>query len=131
MNEEHTLSLEELGEIKTVKVYNQAYADKQQERIEQLEKENAELKEKSKRQSNNYKHDVDMLIEDNKYKIKVCKELAHQANAIQDNLAKAKNLLLRFIELKNKPCAVGHSVNMLLYENIRSEAEQFLKEVSE
>lgn len=44
MNEEHTLSLEELGEIKTVKVYNQAYVDKQQERIETLEKENAELK---------------------------------------------------------------------------------------
>ena len=44
MNEEHTLSLEELGEIKTVKVYNQAYVDKQQERIETLEKENADLK---------------------------------------------------------------------------------------
>ena len=44
MNEEHTLSLEELGEIKTVKVYNQAYVDKQQKCIETLEKENAELK---------------------------------------------------------------------------------------
>lgn len=43
MNEEHTLSLEELGKIKTVKVYNQAYVDKQQVRIETLERENAEL----------------------------------------------------------------------------------------
>ena len=37
MNEEHTLSLEELGEIKTVKVYNQSYVNKQQKRIAELE----------------------------------------------------------------------------------------------
>lgn len=37
MNEEHTVSLEELGDTKTVKVYNQAY-------VEKLEKENAVLK---------------------------------------------------------------------------------------
>lgn len=46
MNEEPTFSLEELGEIKTVRVYNQAYVDKQQKRIETLERENAELKDK-------------------------------------------------------------------------------------
>lgn len=44
MNEEPTFSLEELGEIKTVRVYNQAYVDKQQKRIETLERENAEMK---------------------------------------------------------------------------------------
>ena len=78
----------------------------------------------------------------------ICKEnseLKGEASSVLDNwckgddpcphlkkrdsqLAKAKDLLLRFIDLKNKPCAVGHSVNMLLYENICSEAGQFLKE---
>ena len=41
------MTKEELGEIKTVKVYNQAYVDKQQKRITELEKENAELKKES------------------------------------------------------------------------------------
>lgn len=45
-----------------------------------------------------------------------------------EQLTKAKDLLLRFIELKNKPCAVGHSVNMLLYENICADVKQFLKD---
>ena len=45
----------------------------------------------------------------------------------RDQLIKAKELLQRFIELKNKPCASGHSVNMLLYENICVETEQFLE----
>lgn len=34
--EEPTMSLEELGNIKTVKVYTQAYVDKQQKRIAEL-----------------------------------------------------------------------------------------------
>jgi len=55
-------------------------------------------------------------------------ELEKQSKAKKQQLTKAKDLLLRFIELKNKPCAVGHSVNMLLYENICAEAKQFLKE---
>ena len=38
MTKEPTLSLEELGEVKTVRVYNQAYVDKQQKRIEALER---------------------------------------------------------------------------------------------
>lgn len=44
MNEEPTLSLEELGEIKTVRVYNQAYVDKQQKRIEELEAQIEKMK---------------------------------------------------------------------------------------
>ena len=43
-----------------------------------------------------------------------------------EQLTKAKDLLLRFVELKNKPCASGNSVNMLLYDNICAETEQFL-----
>ena len=46
-----------------------------------------------------------------------------------NQLTKAKDLLLKFIELKNKPCAVGHSINMLLYENISAQTEQFLKDL--
>lgn len=56
-------------------------------------------------------------------------EMLRYMDRQREQLAKAKNLLLRFIELKNKPCAVGNSVNMLLYENIRSEVEQFISEV--
>lgn len=44
MNEEPTLSLRELGEVKTVKVYNQAYVDKQQKRIEELEAQIEKMK---------------------------------------------------------------------------------------
>ena len=39
------IPLNEIGKIGTVKVYNQAYVDKQQKRIEELEKENANVKE--------------------------------------------------------------------------------------
>ncbi len=45
MNEEHTIALKKLGKVKTVKVYNQAYVDKQEKQIEELEKKNKELKE--------------------------------------------------------------------------------------
>ncbi len=37
MNEEQTLALEEIGKIETVKVYNQAYVDKQEKHIKELE----------------------------------------------------------------------------------------------
>ena len=39
------IPLNEIGKIGTVKVYNQAYVDKQQKRIAELEAENAEAKE--------------------------------------------------------------------------------------
>lgn len=52
-------------------------------------------------------------------------------NGLKAQITKAKDLLLRFMDLKNKPCAIGHSINMLLYENICAEAEQFLKGVKE
>lgn len=50
-------------------------------------------------------------------------------NRLSDQLTKAEDLLLRFVELKKKPCAVGHSVNMLLYENACAVSAQFLKEI--
>lgn len=75
----------------------------------ELEKENAELKLK-----------LEALEGQTPWKdIKDKSELIGQ-------LTKAKDLLLRFVELKNKPCASGHSINMLLYENICAETEQFL-----
>lgn len=81
--------------------------------IAELEKENAVLKERNIKDCKNFN--------------KAVKEISERLNQKHYQLTKAKDLLLRFIELKNKPCAIGHSVNMLLYENIRSEAEQFLK----
>ena len=80
MNEEHTLSLEELGEIKTVKVYNQAYVDKQQKCIETLEKENAELKKEVEKHKWN-----DIFLED-------CaiydKKIAEEYTTSQERIAK-------------------------------------------
>jgi uncharacterized protein YajQ (UPF0234 family) len=58
-------------------------------------------------------------------------QVENLSKVVRQQLAKAKDLLLRVIDLKNKPCASGHSVNMLLYDNICTEAEQFLEEVSE
>lgn len=58
MNEEPTFSLEELGEIKTVRVYNQAYVDKQQKRIETLERENAEMKGKLEKIKNYLAYEI-------------------------------------------------------------------------
>jgi hypothetical protein len=56
-------------------------------------------------------------------------ELEKNSKLKKQQLTIAKDLLLRFIELKNKPCASGHSVNMLLYENICADVKQFLNEV--
>ena len=79
---------------------------------EELEKENAELKLK-----------LEALEGQTPWK-----DIKDKSEVIEQ-LTKAKDLLLRFVELKNKPCASGHSINMLLYENICAEAEQFLSEV--
>lgn len=58
--------------------------------------------------------------------VEYVQKLEKENAELKDQLTKAKDLLLRFIELKNKPCASGHSINMLLYENICAETEQFL-----
>ena len=39
-----TIPLNEIGQFESIKVYNQAYVDNQQKRIEELENENAELR---------------------------------------------------------------------------------------
>lgn len=91
--------------------------------IKELQEENAELKEKSKRQSNNYKHDVDMLIEGNEYRNEVCKELSHQANVIQDNLIKAKELLEMALDWQCR-CGNGYPT----WQEVCAKIEQFLKE---
>jgi hypothetical protein len=44
MHEEQTISLKKLGKVKTVKVYTQAYVDKQQERITELEAQIEKMK---------------------------------------------------------------------------------------
>jgi hypothetical protein len=88
------------------------------EQVERLKEVNAELKEV-------IDNDVDKKIY-----VQLAKK-AKLADVQKVQLAKAKDLFLKFIDLKNKPCASGHSINMLLYENICAEAEQFLKEVSE
>ena len=102
MNEEYTLSLEELGKIKTVKVYNQAYVDKQQERIETLERENAELKEKLNFSTQYY-----------------------QGEKAKEQLTKAKELLTKWVELY-KPKLESYPI-----PPIQEQTEQFLKEVEE
>lgn len=92
--------------IETQLVYEQMRC-----KIQTLEKENAEFK------------------EDVKYYEQKHERLVTEWDNAKRQLTKAKDLLLRFIELKNKPCATGHSINMLLYENISVEAEKFLKEI--
>ena len=56
-------------------------------------------------------------------------EMLRYMDKQREQLIKAKDLLLRFIKLKNKPCAVGNSVNMLLYDNICADVNQFISEV--
>lgn len=68
-------------------------------------------------------------IEINGVRFSNIREMLIYMNKQRDQLIEAKDLLLRVIELKNKPCAVGHSVNMFLYENICVEAEQFIKDL--
>ena len=82
-----------------------------EEETKELEKENEELK------------------EDNSEWEKASDKWKSVYELTNNQLTKAKDLLLRFVELKNKPCASGHSINMLLYENICAEAEQFISEV--
>lgn len=114
-----------------------------QKDVAKLEKENAELRKVAEfQQSSN----MNTHFENKKLKEGLAvgsiwnKHLNSQNKALEENrdkyrnivfdqseqLTKAKDLLLRFIELKNKPCAVGHSVNMLLYENICADVKQFL-----
>ena len=97
----------EKTELKSACDKTQELLDKQIEATYKLDVENAELR-------------------------KDCIESEEDNNKLRENIYKidvAKDLLLRFVELKNKPCASGHSINMLLYENICAEAEQFLSEV--
>lgn len=100
-------------------VYNAYYqsAEPREKRIEELDKENGKLEGKLADLQSEY-----FELENFHHNV---------VNELKAQLTKANGLLLRFIELKNKPCAVGHSVNMLLYGNICAEAEQFLKEVNE
>jgi len=81
-------------------------------KIKELEKENAELKK-----------------EIDEAEIKCIKGECPRLKTLENKqLTKAKDLLLRFVELKNKPCAVEHSVNMLLYENVCVDTKKFLEE---
>ena len=94
----------EKTELKSACDKTQELLDKQIEATYKLDVENAELR-------------------------KDCIESEEDNNKLRENIYKidvAKDLLLRFVELKNKPCASGHSINMLLYENICAETEQFL-----
>jgi hypothetical protein len=86
----------------------------------ELEKENAELKGIK---------DVATLIRANNDTVTTLMQLNNKLVSKSQQLTKAKDLFLRFIDLKNKPCASGHSINMLLYENICDDVKQFLGEV--
>ena len=88
-------------------IFIQGYRQSEK-KIEELEEENAELKARL--------NAINLLTP----------ELEKRSKLRIQQLTIAKDLLLRFIELKNKPCAAGHSINMLLYENICANADQFL-----
>lgn len=140
MNEEHTLSLEELGEIKTVKVYNQAYVDKQQERIETLERENEELKDYNEEllQSDIDKYNkivllsqkVNVLQKENaelKGQVEMSYEVYNNnldySYHIEEQLTEAKELLKRWVD--DKVYTVSEQKDLI------ADTEQFLKKVSE
>ena len=119
MNEEHTLSLEELGEIKTVKVYNQAYVDKQQKCIETLERENAELIETIRKGTfcgdwNDDVHMCQMYLKHEELQMYIHK------------LTKAKEIIQHFVD-ECKMCRAYPEKYKMWYQEIE-EAEQFLKE---
>ena len=94
------------------------FSNEQATTIENLQKENAELKEynkylKRKRQGG---------IQKQYNKVAIIKQQ-------NDQLSKAKEVLHLFLELRTKPCASGNSINMLQFENTCKKAEQFISEV--
>lgn len=76
---------------------------------EELEKENAELK------------------ESNEHKLKVCKELAHQANVLQEQLTEARELLRFWVN--DFYDGFNNSIRYEERHKVLVETEQFLKEI--
>ena len=91
-----------------------------EKQIATLEKENTELKSENQKWKDEWQEQVQKATDEG---------YARTLQTMQ--LTKAKDIIKEYIELKYKPCAVGNSVNMLLYDNICAEAEQFLKEIKE
>ena len=122
------IPLNEIGEIGTVKVYNQAYVDKQQKRIAELEKENAE----NESEARELNIRLDRLIKEN---AELRKEWQEQVQKATDEgyvrtlqtiqLTNAKKIIK---DLLNLPFAsneeVFADVGSYLYK-----AEQFLKDL--
>jgi hypothetical protein len=77
----------------------------------ELEQENAELKKE-------YSDNLSLKDE----------ELMCLETEFNTYKSEAKEILQLFLKLKTIPCASGNSVNMLQFENICKQAEQFLKE---
>ena len=119
MNEEHTITLKELGKIKTVKVYNQAYVDKQKKQIEELKKENAKLKETLTVGTTWNKG----LISRNKFLEEESDKYRNMVFDKMEQIDNAVELLKKWVELF-KP--KGGNIQPT---PIQVETEQFLKEV--
>ena len=131
------IPLNEIGKIGTVKVYNQAYVDKQQKRIAELEKENAELKAQLESERDlptiAYMQGAEKQKKKDEEELKKWKdEWQEQVQKATDEgyartlqtmqLTKAKELLKRWVEL-SKPKLEGYPI-----PPIQEQTEQFLKE---
>jgi hypothetical protein len=125
------------GSGRTIRLLCETYENK----IEDLEKENANVKEalegykKIAKWCDKCDKIAELKSENQKWKDEWQEQVQKAtdegyARTLQTmQLNKAKEIIKEYIELKYKPCAVGNSVNMLLYDNICAEAEQFLSEV--
>lgn len=108
--EDDVIPLEITG---SVKVYNQAYVDKQEKRVAELEKAVHMFSTDGLQFLNSIKSNRNCIDCESKMNVQ---------------LIKAKEVLHLFLELKTAPCASGNSINMLHFENACKKAEQFLKD---
>jgi len=128
------IQLKGIGKIGTVKVYNQAFVDKQQKRIAELEATNKKISDECHKLVDSLekkqKEVVDLEKENAELK-KMYHESDEDNNKLRENiplLAEAKELLERLLKTSCNSDVLNILPNCSEVLRVRVEAEQFLSE---